>query len=330
MTAHENLRLRADDPDARAVIDGAVLGLLSAGPAGPRLAIDLDGETLPVETIAALVGGLRRLREHGGAIAVRALTRPMADALRLTGLDRVFAFPLTPGDGDDGYRPSRRAAGRARAAVAALGAAFALAVLPAVAADDREPSAILAHVLERNPDVSTYQGRLHVDLHMTTFPFYRTGLDGTTYYKRPSNYEVVFDRVPRIAKGFDKVFTDVGDPASWMKRFVVTYEGETAYGGRKDVQLRMVQRVRGMIDHETVLIDPRAWTVDQIRYEYYNGGHITLAQTFREVGGHSLLAEQTADIAIPFGKAVAHGTYSDYKTNVAIDDAVFKRGDGQK
>ncbi len=127
---------------------------------------------------------------------------------------------------------------------------------------------------------------MHVDLRMTSFPFIRQHLDGTTYYKRPSNYEVVFDKVPPLAKGFDKMFADVGDPSSWEKRFVVTYEGERDYNGRKDIELRLVQRVRGMIDHETVLVDPATWSIDSIRYDYYNGGHITMTQTFREVGGY--------------------------------------------
>ena len=64
----------------------------------------------------------------------------------------------------------------------------------------------------------------------------------------------------------------------------------------------MVQRVRGMIDHETVLVDPNAWAIDSIRYDYYNGGHITMTQTFREVGGYSMLAEQNAEIAIPYAQ----------------------------
>jgi len=173
--------------------------------------------------------------------------------------------------------------------------------------------------------LNTYQGRMHVDLRLTSFPFLRQHLDGTTYYKKPSNYEVVFDKVPALAKGFDKLFSDVGDPANWEKRFHITYEGERVFNGRPDVVLRLVQRVRGMIDHETVLIDPHAWTIDSIRYDYYNGGHITMTQTFREIGGYSMLAEQNAEIAIPYARAVAHGIYTDYRTNVAIDDSVFTK-----
>jgi hypothetical protein len=314
----EPLRLNAEDPAARSQVTTAVDALLESDAEPPRLSIELSA------TVAALVTGLRRLRERGGAVQVAPATVAVRDALALTGLDRVFAFPIVP---DERPKSRRRANPLGRMAVAAVAAVVAFVGLPAFASADRptDPAAILAKVEERNPSLSTYQGRLHVDLRMTSFPFLRQHLDGTTYYKRPSNYEVVFDKVPPLAKGFDKMFADIGDPANWEKKFVVTYEGEHEYNGRKDVQLRMVQRVRGMIDHETVMIDPATWTIDSIRYDYYNGGHITMTQTFREVGGYSMLAEQNAEIAIPYAKAVAHGTYTDYKTNVAVDDAVFTK-----
>jgi hypothetical protein len=214
------------------------------------------------------------------------------------------------------------------AAVGALLAAAALAWPAPVAADDRDPgdpAAILARVVERNPDLASYQGRLHVDIRLISFPYIREHLDGTTYYKRPSNYEVVFDRVPSYARGFERLYTDVGDPAAWERRFVVTIAGETSFHGHRDVVLRMVQRVRGMIDHETVLVDPVGSTIDQIRYDYYNGGTITMSQQFQNVGGYSMLTSQRADIAIPHVRAVAIGTYSDYHANVAVDDAVFRK-----
>jgi hypothetical protein len=80
-----------------------------------------------------------------------------------------------------------------------------------------------------------------------------------------------------------------------------------------------------MIDHETVLVDPSVWTIDQIRYDYYNGGSITMSQQFQTIGGYTLLQSQRADIAIPHVRAVAYGTYSEYQTNVALDDAVFEK-----
>jgi hypothetical protein len=321
---HQNqLRLYADHSDARSEIVAAVDGLLATEASNPRLRVVLGGARLPDELIAGLVAGLRRLRERGGAIEVEPASTAVRDTLALTGLDRVFAFPLVPPEPDRSERP--RTLGRLTAA--SLAAFLAFAGLPAFAAADHptDPTVILARVDERNPSLSTYQGRMHVDLRMTSFPFIRQHLEGTTYFKRPSNYEVVFDKVPPLAKGFDQMFADIGDPSSWQKRFAITYEGEQDYNGRKDIRLRLVQRVRGMIDHETVLVDPNSWAIDSIRYDYYNGGHITMTQTFHEVGGYSMLAEQNAEIAIPYANAVARGSYSDYKTNVAVDDSVFTK-----
>ncbi|HEY6237266.1 MAG TPA: hypothetical protein VIW69_19340 [Candidatus Elarobacter sp.] len=318
---HDALRLHADDPAARSKVGSAVDALLAQDLASPRLSVVLDGERLPADVVAALVAGLRRVREHGGAIEIAPGSTAVRDALALSGLDRVFAFPIVPPE----HR--RRPSLLGRLTAAAVAGALVFLGVPALAGSDRltDPATILARVEERNPSLSSYQGRMHVDLRMTSFPFIRQHLDGSTYYKKPSNYEVVFDKVPPLAKGFDKMFADVGDPANWEKRFVVSYQGEHEYQGRKDIELKLVQRVRGMIDHETALINPATWAIDSIRYDYYNGGHITMTQTFRDVGGYSMLAEQDAEIAIPYAKAVAHGTYTDYKTNVAVDDSVFTK-----
>ena len=80
-----------------------------------------------------------------------------------------------------------------------------------------------------------------------------------------------------------------------------------------------------MIDHETVLVDPTPGPSTQIRYDYYNGGHITMTQTFRERRRPLDARRQDAEIAIPHVRAVANGTYADYRTNVAIDDTVFTK-----
>jgi outer membrane lipoprotein-sorting protein len=320
---HEPLRLHADDPGARSRVGEAVTALLASGAEPPRMRVLLDGDGLPSDLIAALVAGLRRLRERGGAIEAIAANAAVRDALALTGLDRVFAFPIVPDE-----EPPRRGGFRrlVRGAAAMLALVVAMVALPASAqAPTTDPEAILAKVIARNPSLITFQGRVHVDVAMGSFPYLRQHLDGTAYYKRPANYEVVFDRVPSYAKGFSKLFADVGDPTNWNQRFVVTYEGERDFHGRKDAALRLVQRVRGMIDHETVLVDLNAGTIDQIRYDYYNGGVITMTQTFTTVGNYTMLASQDAEIKIPHVRAVAHGEYTDYQTNVAVDDAVFTK-----
>jgi hypothetical protein len=322
-----HLTLAVDDENARAHFEAAVDTLLAAGTPFPQLIVALDGDTLPPALVATLVSGLRRLREVGGAIAVEGHTQALRDALALYGLDRVFALPLDP----DTPSPTRRRRWFPRAAAAALAALVTAAGAgPAKAAFSTVPeptdtAAIIARVIERNPNLASYQGRMHVDLRLISFPFIREHLDATTYYRRPSNYEVVFDKLPWYARGFEKLYTDIGDPANWEKRFVITPAGDAIFDHHRDLALHLVQRVRGMIDHETVLVDPATWSIDQIRYDYYNGGSITMSQSFRSMGGYLLLASQRADIAIPHVRAVAYGTYGDYQTDVALDDAVFEK-----
>jgi hypothetical protein len=78
-----------------------------------------------------------------------------------------------------------------------------------------------------------------------------------------------------------------------------------------------------MIDHEEVYVDPVSWTVDELQYHYYNGGTITVRQGFSMIDGFAVVTSQTATIAIPRVRAVASSTFSGFRTNVAIDDAIF-------
>ena len=320
------LRLTQDSADARLEITAAADALVTRGRENPRLRIILEGESLSAATIATLIAALRRLRELGGALELSGGSDAVRAIIRLNGLERVFAFPLVAFD--DTAIPRKRGGlgGIFRGAAAAIAVIVALAGSGSPAkADgaDTEPAAILAHVMQRNPALSSYQSRLHVDIRLISFPYISQHLEGSTYFKRPANYEVVFDRVPSYAKGFEKLYSDVGDPANWEQRFVISYAGIEQFENRSDIALHMVQRVRGMIDHETVLIDPSGWTIDRIRYDYYNGGVITMTQHFTVLGGNTMLSSQLAEIHIPHVRAVANGTYTDYQTNVAISDSVF-------
>lgn len=92
------LRFRADDVEAGSSIALEVDEILAKRGEGPRLRIILDGDALWTETIAALITGLRRMRERGGAIEVLPGSSALRDALLLTGLNRVFACPMVPGE----------------------------------------------------------------------------------------------------------------------------------------------------------------------------------------------------------------------------------------
>ena len=62
-----------------------------------------------------------------------------------------------------------------------------------------------------------------------------------------------------------------------------------------------------------------------MEWHYYNGGVISMTQDYQSVNGFNVLKAQHATIRIPYIHASAEGRYDGYRTNVAIDDAVFTR-----
>ena len=328
----------AQPPEAQ--IASAVEALLAhhdASDHGPTLTVRPDALVkLEARTIGALIAALRLLREVGGRLEIATGRADVRETLRITGLDHVFSIDALTADEPKAKR--RGGVGSLKAATlaaligvfAVLAPAFAQTTEPAAAL---EPTAIIAKVVEKNPSLASYQSHVHVDVHVRKGLSIFTPLanlaapklDGKTYFKRPNNYEVALERVPSYAKGFEKMYTDIGDPSNWEKRFVITVVGERVVDGHKDIELKLVQRVRGMIDHENVLVDPIAWQIDAMEYHYYDGGTIVMTQKFREEGPFWVLASQTATIDIPHISATAFATYTDYHTNVAFDDSVFTK-----
>jgi anti-anti-sigma regulatory factor len=311
-------RLRADV--ARAVANGA-----------DAVSLDIDDiGVLDSPVISALISMLRDVRERGASVTLRASRKSLLDTLRITALDKVFTI-VAAEQRPAPESPKRRRPGSAQRGrfVASLAAgAFALTSLLGTRASaevDQSPADLVHAIVAQNASMRSYQAAVSVDFRLRTFPYVSEHLDGTTYFKRPDDYELVFAKVPAYAKGYDRLSTDIDDPSSWERRFDMTLVGDRTFEGHTDRVIRLVQKVRGMIDHEDVAIDPATWHIDGMQWHYYNGGEIQMRQEYQHVGDFDVLAKQHAIIAIPFVHAAADATYSDYKTNVDIDDSVFSR-----
>lgn len=211
---------------------------------------------------------------------------------------------------------------------------FALLTLAVVAlngapasAQNKYPSdakTILAKMEERNPSLASYRSRVHVDVRMLNFPFLAPKLDGTSYFKRPSNYVVSFDRVPSYARGFEKMFNDVGDPTGWEKDSNITFDGVRDVDGRPMLVLKMTKKIYSTIIGDTfAFVDPTNFELNRMEWHYRSGGLIVMRQWYRSEGGYNLISQQHADINIPHVHAVADSTYGAYQTNVALDESVF-------
>ncbi|HTX60637.1 MAG TPA: hypothetical protein VMH02_13285, partial [Verrucomicrobiae bacterium] len=175
--------------------------------------------------------------------------------------------------------------------------ALALCVAPAAApagaqdAPPTDPHAIIVKMIGRNPTLESYRSRVHVDVRMLNFPFLSPRLDGTTYFKRPNTYEVVFDHVPGYAKGFSKLFDDVGDPAAWEKDQNVAFAGIQDVNGRPELVLRLTKKIHSdILDHTLAFVDPDTYALQQMEWDYTSGGKITMVENYSSEGGYSVLA----------------------------------------
>ncbi len=187
-----------------------------------------------------------------------------------------------------------------------------------------DAQSVIREVLRRNPELHSFQTRVHVRVRMLNFPFLGLHLDGTSYFKRPNNYEVVFDRVPGYASGLKHVFADIADPAGWQRDWNITSAGLQQVDGATLLELQMTKKDPSThVREEDAYIDPASYAVVRMDWKYFNGGSITMTQTYRTQGEFILIASQHADIHIPHVRAVADADYDAYQTNVAVDDTVF-------
>jgi hypothetical protein len=204
-------------------------------------------------------------------------------------------------------------------AVAAAGGGIAGVAHGEVIPGPFDAHAILQRMAGRNPTLRSYRARVHVDIRLFSFPFFAPKLDGTSYFKRPDYYVVVFDRMPSYARGFQRLFNDIGNPSAWEKDQNIAVQGSAWLDGRQAIVLRLTKKIHSdILDHTLAYVDPADFSLVQMEWYYTSGGKITMSQTYRSQGSYSVLSQQHATITIPHVHAIADSTYGAYETNVPI------------
>lgn len=188
------------------------------------------------------------------------------------------------------------------------------------------PDVVVARMIDRNPSLQSYRSRVHVNVRLLSFPFLAPKLDGTSYFKRPNNFVVNFDRVPSYAKGFSKLFNDVGDPSAWNKDSNIVLDGRTSLDGHPAIVLRLTKKIpSSILAYTLAFVDPQSYDLVRMEWHYTSGGTIVMTQAYRRQGDFDVIASQHATIDIPHVRAIADSTYAPYETNVAFDNAVFSK-----
>lgn len=200
--------------------------------------------------------------------------------------------------------------------------------LPAAASAPKplDGHAVIQRMIASEPSLTSYRARVRVAVHMLNFPFLSPQLDGTSYYKRPASYEVVFDSVPFYMKSFSRLFADMGEPGAWERDQNVVLLGTRVESGQPLLVLRMTKKIHSdILDHTDAFVDPRTYELVRMEWHYSSGGTIVMTQSYRVQNGFVVPSTQHATVDIPHVRAVGDAVFSDYQVNVNVNGAVFSK-----
>jgi len=206
-----------------------------------------------------------------------------------------------------------------------VGAAAALALLTtplrASAAPTPDINAVVSQLTARMDAVAAYKARIHLAVHLHSFPFLAANLEGTTSYSRPGHYSVTFDSLPSLASAFQNVSGDVGDPAAWSAKYQIAVDPTPPTSAPNTIALRLTEKSKGQVDHALAYVDLASHTVTRMEWYYANGGRIAMEQHFAPVDGVLLVDTQAADIDMPGYKATAQAVFDGYDIQVSMNPA---------
>jgi len=180
-------------------------------------------------------------------------------------------------------------------------------------------TALYKRVVALNAAVKSYKADVHLDVALKTFPYISPSLDGYVYYKRPDKEAVVFDTVPALASQFKKVYPKVDPPGRWL----ALYQVGVVPGDDASTTYRLVPKKNGRVEHLDVRVDDANATIKAYAWTYKDGGSVTFDQSYTSVNGAYLVEKQVGHVEFPSYKADVTSNFTNYKLNVAINDAVF-------
>jgi hypothetical protein len=181
-----------------------------------------------------------------------------------------------------------------------------------VAAQDTAPplapalQSILSHLSSEAITPREYTANVDLHVKLRVFPFIGLTLHGNSSYKRPGLYHFVFRGVPKAAEKFSDLNYDLGDPAKWSDRYAIAFAPQSS---SQEPVVRLTPKGHGLVKSLDVAIDPVKGHLTRATWTRFDGGTITLVQTYAPVGESEIVARQAATIDIPHMRADVSADY---------------------
>jgi hypothetical protein len=182
----------------------------------------------------------------------------------------------------------------------ALTAALILGGRPAARAQDEAATAPqVAAVLDRlaadplTPQSYSAAVTLHVKLRM--FPFVAMTLNGNSVYQRPGVYRFAFHGFPLVARQFEKMDFNLGDPKAWPEKYDVSLLSGSPNGPSV---LRLTPKSSTTVKHIDITVDPSKGHILKAAWARYDKGQLELTQRYAAVGANEMVSQAQVQVAI--------------------------------
>ena len=196
-----------------------------------------------------------------------------------------------------------------------------------VAPGPTDAHAVIENMTVRNHSPQSFQAQVQISGHMVSFPFFGGKIDGTCLFKRPNAYQVVFGRSTRYTDAVKRLLVEIASPWQWEANRNITVDPESvSLDGHAVIRLRLTARsTDDKLDYALATVNRATYDLEQMEWHYQDGSSVLVTQTYSTVGQYNVVASQHADLHFPGVRAVADARYTNYETNLALDDRSFAK-----
>lgn len=178
---------------------------------------------------------------------------------------------------------------------------------------------LLQQATNPNPTLNSYTASAQLSALMhALIPIHKT-FNGSVYYLRPKR-AIQFQNVPNALSKFrDLVSTTPTYEQATQEYSITPMTDDGTVSKYTLVPKNGGSRVKNVI----VTINDRSALVSSAQWNYTNGGSLTWAQTYENVGSYRLPAKATISAHFPGYSVDGTVTFSNYQPNATVSPAVF-------
>jgi len=195
-----------------------------------------------------------------------------------------------------------------------------LSSVAASPAPSHTPSmALLARATNPNPTLNSYTAtaQLSALLH-AVIPIHKT-FNGNVWYLRPRR-KIEFQGVPGELSRFRDLASTTPTYEQATQQYTVTPLTDNATVSTYSlVPKKSGSRVKSV----TVTIDDQSALLDKAQWSYTNGGSLTFAQSYANVGNYRLPSKATISARFPGYSVDGTLTFANYQPNATVSPSVF-------